>query len=277
MTEYTFKQLVEKAKACQTNVKKEYKLGISYRWSYYFAKAILNPKKNVKKGNFKDCANPSGTAISRQIGKADYTQLAKNYVAWIEKNKTFPNFAYYGDFRIRPKLLCIFFANILVDYNKNGKLPDKMNINSKCFNKPEVVTGNEVYDYFVKKTGKKPKTMDDVLEYVCKYFHYEGYFDDKKSNKQVMDSKAGNCVDLLQWLINMLQPLGYECKCIHVQCRTSKTGHVFGKFLHKKNTENTWVIRDPAAVCQNSVRNVWCENGYRLDENPSWFMENLNR
>ena len=277
MTEYTFKQLVEKAKTCQTNVKKEYKLGISYRWSYYFAKAILNPKKNVKKGNFKDCANPSGTAISRQITKADYTKIAKNYVNWIEKNKTFPNFAYYGDFHIRPKLLCIFFANILVDYNKNGKLPDKMNINSKCFNKPEIVTGNEVYDYFVKTTGKKPKTMDDVLEYFCKYFHYEGYSDDKKSNKQVIASKAGNCVDLLQCLINILQPLGYDCKCIHVQCRTSKTGHVFGKFRHKKNTENTWVIRDPAAVCQNSVRNVWCENGYLLAENPSWFMENLKR
>ena len=276
MSVHTYKELISKAKTCQNNVKKNYELGISYRWSYYFAKAIINPKTDIKKGTFNDCKNPIGTYISRQISKADYLDIAKRYVAYIEKNKRFPNYATYKDYQIRPRLLTIFFANILVSYDKNGKLPVEMNINSKCFTKP-TETGNVVYDYFVKKTGKKPKTMDEVLEYVCNYFHYQGYFDDQKSNKQVMDSKSGNCVDLLQWLINMLKPLGYEGKCIHVECRKSGTGHVFGKFRHKKNTENKWVTRDPAAVCQNSIRNVWCDDGYLLAENPSWFMSNLNR
>ena len=276
MSVHTYKELISKAKTCQNNVKKNYELGISYRWSYYFAKAIINPKTDIKKGTFNDCKNPIGTYISRQISKADYLDIAKRYVAYIEKNKRFPNYATYKDYQIRPRLLTIFFANILVSYDKNGKLPVEMNINSKCFTKP-TETGNAVYDYFVKKTGKKPKTMDEVLEYVCNYFHYQGYFDDQKSNKQVMDSKSGNCVDLLQWLINMLKPLGYDGKCIHVECRKSGTGHVFGKFRHKKNTENKWVTRDPAAVCQNSIRNVWCDDGYLLAENPSWFMSNLNR
>ena len=265
MSVHTYKELISK-----------YELGINYKWSYYFAKAIIKPKTDIKKGTFNDCKNPIGTYISRQISKADYLDIAKRYVAYIEKNKRFPNYATYKDYQIRPRLLTIFFANILVSYDKNGKLPVEMNINSKCFTKP-TETGNAVYDYFVKKTGKKPKTMDEVLEYVCNYFHYQGYFDDQKSNKQVMDSKSGNCVDLLQWLINMLKPLGYEGKCIHVECRKSGTGHVFGKFRHKKNTENKWVTRDPAAVCQNSIRNVWCDDGYLLAENPSWFMSNLNR
>ena len=276
MSVHTYKELISKAKTCQNNVKKNYELGINYKWSYYFAKAIIKPKTDIKKGTFNDCKNPIGTYISRQISKADYLDIAKRYVAYIEKNKRFPNYATYKDYQIRPRLLTIFFANILVSYDKNGKLPVEMNINSKCFTKP-TETGNAVYDYFVKKTGKKPKTMDEVLEYVCNYFHYQGYFDDQKSNKQVMDSKSGNCVDLLQWLINMLKPLGYEGKCIHVECRKSGTGHVFGKFRHKKNTENKWVTRDPAAVCQNSIRNVWCDDGYLLAENPSWFMSNLNR
>ena len=276
MSVHTYKELISKAKTCQNIVKKNYELGINYKWSYYFAKAIIKPKTDIKRGTFNDCKNPTGTYISRQISKADYLDIAKRYVAYIEKNKRFPNYATYKDYQIRPRLLTIFFANILVSYDKNGKLPVEMNINSKCFTKPTEI-GNAVYDYFVKKTGKKPKTMDEVLEYVCNYFHYQGYFDDQKSNKQVMDSKSGNCVDLLQWLINMLKPLGYEGKCIHVECRKSGTGHVFGKFRHKKNTENKWVTRDPAAVCQNSIRNVWCDDGYLLAENPSWFMSNLNR
>ena len=276
MTVHTYKEILGKAKTCQNNVKKNYKLGIDYKWSYYFAKAILTPKKDIKKGTFKDCKNPSGTAISRQISKADYLDIAKRYVAYIEKNKAFPNFATFKSYNIRPRLLTIFFANILVAYDKNGKLPSEVNINSKCFTKPSE-TGNEVYDYFVKKTGKKLKTLDGILEYVCNYCHYQGYYDDQKSNKQVTDSKSGNCVDLLQWLMNMTQPLGYESKCIHVECRQSGTGHVFGKFKHKTNTGGKWITRDPAAVCQNDIHNVWCEDGYKLAENPSWFMENLHR
>ena len=276
MTVHTYKEILGKAKTCQNNVKKNYKLGIDYKWSYYIAKAILKPKTDIKKGTFKDCKNPSGTHISRQISKADYLDIAKRYVAYVEKHKTFPNFATFKSYNIRPRLLTIFFANILVSYDKNGKLPSEININSKCFTKPSE-TGNEVYDYFVKKTGKKLKTLDDILEYVCNYCHYQGYYDDQKSNKQVTDTKSGNCVDLLQWLMNMTKPLGYESKCIHVECRSSGTGHVFGKFKHKTNTGGKWITRDPAAVCQNDIHNVWCEDGYLLAENPSWFMENLNR
>ena len=61
MSTHTYKELISKAKTCQTNVKKEYKLGISYRWSYYFAKAILKPKTDIPKGTFKDCKNQTGT------------------------------------------------------------------------------------------------------------------------------------------------------------------------------------------------------------------------
>lgn len=277
MSVYTYKKIIGKAEDCKKSVKNEYKLGINYKWGYYFAKAILKPKTDIKKGTFADCKNPNGTHISRQISKSDYLKLAKNYVNYIEKNKQFPNFAYYGDYRIRPRLLTIFFANILVDYDKNGKLPSKLNITSKCFIKP-VETGNAVYDYFRKVTGKSYKTIDEFLTYISNYYVYEGYFDDKYSNKQVIDKKRGNCVDLLQMMTNWAKANGYECKCIHVQCRVSGTGHVFGKFKHKTNTGGKWITRDPAAVAGgNDIHKVWCEDGYKLAENPSWFLENLNR
>ena len=78
--------------------------------------------------------------------------------------------------------------------------------------------------------------------------------------------------------MNYAKAMGYESKCIHVKCKTSGTGHVFGKFKHKKHTENTWITRDIAAVANGeSIRSVWCSDGIVQATNPSWFLENLNR
>ena len=129
-----------------------------------------------------------------------------------------------------------------------------------------------------KVISKKFKTLDDLLAYVKAYFTYQKYFDDHKSNKQVIDSKSGNCVDLLQFCMNYAKAMGYESKCIHVKCKTSGTGHVFGKFKHPKHTGNTWIIRDIAAVADGgSIKSVWCSDGIVQATNPSWFMENWNR
>ena len=161
-------------------------------------------------------------------------------------------------------------------YDSHNTLPAVNNINTKIWVKPHEYY-QQIYDYFVKKTGKKFKTLDDLLAYVRDNFTYEFYSDDYRSNKEVMDDFAGNCTDLMQWLANMAQAMGYDWKCIHVECRVSGIGHVWGKFRHKTYTENAWINRDPSAVCGNSIRNMWCEDGYLLAENPSWWMENLNR
>jgi hypothetical protein len=102
------------------------------------------------------------------------------------------------------------------------------------------------------------------------------------SNKSCIDRmneyKGINCVDSLQFVMNMTDDMGYDSKCIHVECRSSGTGHVFGKFRHKKYTDNEWITRDPASVLAgNGIRSVWCEDGYVLAENPEWFLENLHR
>ena len=279
MTVRTYNQTVTVAKEITTNVKNDYKLGKSTKWSYYLAKAILNPKKNIPKIGVNDAPNPQGTSISRTVSKADYLDIVKRYVKFVESDNKhrLPNYVSYGKHKIRPHLATLVFAKILVSYNKNGKLPNEVNINSKAFTKP-TETGNAVYDYFYKKTGKKFKTLDDILEYVANNFKYEYYYDDHKSNKQVTDTKSGNCTDLLQWLTNMVEPLGYDWQCIHVQCRTSGTGHVFGKFRHKKNTDNQWIVRDIAAVASSGdIHNVWCRDGYVLAINPNWWTANRKR
>ena len=277
MPKYKYTKILSKAQECKDSVKKEYKLGINKKWSYYFAKAIIKPKTDITKIDFTKESDPTGTHISRQLTKAEYTDIAKRLIAYVEKHKKLPNYVTYKNYQIKIKLITYVFAKVLLHYKKDGKLPAEININSKIFTKP-VEYKNEVYKYFVKKTGKEFKTIDDLLGYVKHNYSYQYYFDDKKSNKQVIDSESGNCTDLLQFLINMANEMGYESKCIHVKCRQSGTGHVFGKFKHKKNTADKWVVRDIASVADGgSITSVWCKDGYVLGENPSWFMSNLNR
>ena len=279
MTNYTYKQIVTNAKDCQKNVKKEYKTGRTSKWCYYYAKAILKPKTDIKKINFADAPSPKGTSISRQIKQSDYKNICKDLINFVEnpKYKRLPNYVLYGKYQLTPHLLTEFLSRILVWYDKNGRLPSEANINSKIFSKP-VETGNVVYDYFVKKTGKRFTTLDDLLTYVKAYFTYLKYFDDYKSNKQVTDSKSGNCVDLLQWLMNMTKAMGYQSRCIHVKCTVSGTGHVFGEFKHSKHTGGKWIRRDIAAVADGeNIKSIWCGNGNVQAVNPSWFMSNLNR
>lgn len=277
MTEYQYKTVVNAAKTCQASVKKNHKIGITSKWSYFFAKSILKPNQKYNHFTFPAPANPNGNYLSRQIIKNDYLDCCKRLVGYVEANRRMPNYVTWKNFKFHPDLFCEVLSRILIFYDTNKILPSYANVNSKIF-KAETETGNAVYDYFVKKTGKKPKTVDETLSYVSKNMTYEGYYDDKYSNKEVMDKKKGNCTDLLQWLINMAKAEGYETRCIHVKCRQSGTGHVFGQFKHPIHTENTWITRDPAAVAGgNNVRKVWCENGIKIGTNPQWFMANLNR
>lgn len=279
MSKHSYKEILEKAKECKKTVEKEFHLGVNSKWGYYFAKAIITPKKDIEKITFDEAPNPNGDNISRQISKSNYIDLAKDLIQFVEndKHKRLPNYLTYKGLKIRTRVYVEFFARILVFYSENNRLPSEANINNKIFIKP-VETGNEVYDYATKKWGRKYTTLDDLLAFVKAYFTYLKYFDDHKSNKEVIDTKSGNCVDLLQFLINYAKAMGYEAKCIHVKCRTSGTGHVFGKFKHPKHTGNTWITRDIAAVANGgSIRSVWCSDGYLQAENPSWFMSNLNR
>lgn len=277
MSKYSYDKILTAAKTCTTNVSKEYRLGVTTKWGYYFAKSILSPKKDITKISFNTASKPVGTKISRQLKKTEYTDMAKRLVNYVEKHKQLPNYITIGSHKVRTRLYVLMFAKILVSYSKNNKFPDEVNVNYKAFTKP-VETGNAVYDYFVKKTGKKFTTIDDVLAYVKKYGKYIFQFDDVRSNKEVTECLCGNCTDWLQWLINMAEAMGYEWKAIHVKCRVSGTGHVRGQFRHPKNTNGNWINRDPAAVADGgSISSIWCEDGYLLGTNPSWFLANLNR
>jgi hypothetical protein len=276
MTNYKWKDIIKQAQKCKKNVETEYRLGMNSKWSYYFAKAIMTVNTDVKKINFTETTKPIGNNISNQIYKKDYFDMCKRLIKYVETHKQMPNYITYKNYKVLPRLSTYMFSRILVYYSKHDAFPKYANINSKCFTKP-TETGNAVFDYWVKKFGFKPTCIDDVCDYIRDHFEYEFYFDDYKSNQQVIDSKAGNCVDLTQMAVNMAKALGYEWEVIHTECRQSGTGHVYPRF--RKGGE--WFTRDVACIADESTYCVWCDvedgRGYLLAKNPSWLLENLNR
>ena len=285
MSKHSYKEILEKAKECKKTVEKEFHLGVNSKWGYYFAKAIITPKKDIEKITFDEAPNPNGDNISRQISKSNYIDLAKDLIQFVEndKHKRLPNYLTYKGLKIRTRVYVEFFARILVFYSENNRLPSEVNINNKVFTKP-LEPSNEVYKYFVKIFGSFDNTVDGFLKKI-EGLGYGYYYDDVLSNKQTIDNlkKKGankpNCTDSCQMAMNVIKQLVIwglykKVECLHVDC--SSGGHV--KLRITKNDGSTF-IRDIACIISDNGKPltcVWCTNTPKA-VNPSWFMSNLNR
>ena len=287
--------LAKIAKQVKKSVEKHQKIpskteagaGYTYpEYTYVLAKAIVNPGKEVKRqeGIGKPPA-PKGTTISRTIDKTGYTNLAKNLISYVKKEGRLPNFLTYGGYQIEAKVYIDAFARIVNYYYEHKKMPSLVNMNSKAFtaqtkSENTNTSKDEVFQYFVKKFGDV-STIDGALKKVQSR-GYGYYYDDVYSNKTAIDrmySKSGiNCTDSCQVFWHIAKALGYDVKCMHVQC--SSGGHVRLKLRHSKHTEGNWINRDPACVLSDNgkaLTAIWCPNAPLNATNPSWFLANVNR
>ena len=281
MTDYKYATIVSNASKCKQSVEKNYKLGVTSLWSYYFAKAILNPNKDIKKIQFKQASKPHGTSISRQISKSSYADMAKRLIRYVEANQRLPNYLKYGNYQIRTRLYTYIFAKIVVYQYDHKALPKYVEVNSRAFTKP-TETGNSVYDYFVQVFGKFDNTIDGALKKIAGR-GYGYYYDDRYSNKEAINrmknGQGVNCTDSCQVFYNIMQQLiklgKYKrVECLHVKC-LGGDGHVR---LRITLNDGTYIYRDPAAVLDNgNVASNWCINGTTIATNPQWFLNNLNR
>lgn len=250
-------------------------------YSYILLKSVLNPGKEINKLSFKDAPAPNGDSIAIKYDKKDYQSICNEVNKFINANKRLPNYITFKSKKININLSTYANSKIIKFYDSKKRLPDTCRYDSSIFKSKKAaptIKANDAYTYFVKKTGFKGKTIDEVLAYVKKHGKYSFYFNGHRTNKQITDSMTGNCTDWLQWLINIAEALGYEWKCIHVKCIKSGTGHVRGQFKHKTHTGGNWINRDPAAVADGgAINSIWCGNGIIIDKNPSWFMETLRK
>lgn len=166
MASYTYKQLIKQAKTCQTNVKSKYKLDMTDKWSYYFAKAILNPKKDIKKISFGDNPKPTQDKIKTKATKAEYIQLAKDLVAFVEgPKKRLPNYLTFKGKKVAPRLLTYDFAKVLVKYDAKGKFQSEVVIANSVFTKPKTTTTTTKTTTNT-STAKKTTTTSKLKDYL---------------------------------------------------------------------------------------------------------------
>ena len=276
MSSITYETIIDVAWKIQLGIMKQHKLVESTKWDYYMAKAILQRHTAIKKINVNKATNiDKGNYFSRQIKRSVYLDMVTRLIAYTESHNTIPNTIRIGDKLMGVKDFTNMFSAILVYYSKHGELPKTVNVNSKAFVKP-TEDKNTVFTKWVNTFKFTPEYIDDVCDYIRDHFNYQFYFDDQKSNNEVIETKSGNCTDLLQMLINMAEALGYEWKVYHVRCNQSGTGHVYGMFKR----DGDWFIRDIACIADESRYCVWCEagnGGSLIATNPSWFLSNLRR
>jgi hypothetical protein len=281
-----YSKIIKQAKTYVNNVEKKYALGGTTKWAYYFAKSILNPKKNIKSIAFDEAPNPSGTHISRDIYKSSYIDMAERLVKFVESKGNLPNNIRYTtksnkEYLVTTRVYTLLFAKILVYYDKNGKFPQPVNITSKAFKKPDEPS-NEVFAYFEKVFGKID-CIDDALDYMGRYGTYGYYYDDVYSNKQSIDrmrnGQGVNCTDSLQVLWNLMQEFikrgkYKKCTVLHVLC-SGGDGHVR---MSITANDGSVFYRDSACTLENGTYCNWCTSGYTLlATDPYWFMQNVNR
>ena len=280
MSSITYETIIDEAWKFQIGIMKKYELVESTKWDYYMAKAILQRHSPVKKIPVNKATDINkGNYFSRQIKKSVYLDMVQRFITYVETYNQIPNTIRIGEKLMGVKDYTNMFSAILVYYSKHRELPKTVNVNSKAFVKP-TEDKNTVFTKWVNTFKFTPEYIDDVCDYIRDHFNYQFYFDDQKSNKEVIDSKAGNCTDLSQLAVNIAEHLGYDWKAIHVRCNQSGTGHIYPMFRKAGVNGGEWFTRDVACIADESRYCIWCEannGGSIIDINPSWFIQNLHR
>ena len=156
---HSYATIVKKAKTIVNSAEKEHK-SVGNKWSYYIAKAIQNPNKSIKKVALDNAPKPMGDSFANvTIKKADYVKCAKQLTTFVEKNHRLRNYLDFGKKRIRVRDYNYILAKVLVDYDKNKKLPSSSKVNTDVWKKPE-----PLHDYL---TSEGCSGMGQCNGYYC--------------------------------------------------------------------------------------------------------------
>lgn len=240
---------------------------------YVMARAVKYPGKDVTiNGPYVTCPDCTGTGIYQNLEKDEYLKVANKVLIWFKTNVKAPNYISWGKEKISVRLANFAFYKIIAFYdNNNNKLPNTCWFANAVFNtkisgkdgliaKLEKMSGIKINDY---------KTLYHVI-YVL--FRYVFYYEDKKTQAQVLSSGEGNCVDLNQILYYALLEL-YSKEVVQivrgvVQCSDGQYGHVWCRL----KVNGKWINLDASAAAKNKpIGSVICASVISVTNiNPAW-------
>ena len=111
------------------------------QYSYVLAKQVSKINTtNLDKRTVKEPTKPVGDTIDTIIYKKDYLDLASRVATYIEQHNQAPNYAKYGDKRIRFELYTYCFSKILAFYKENNYLPNYCLFKSKDLQNTKTTT-----------------------------------------------------------------------------------------------------------------------------------------
>lgn len=135
----TFAEAVKSARLCKKSVETKQKLQVTPKWGYYYAQALINPRKNISTIPFEIYPKAHGDSINAKIKKADYLDCCKRIVAFTKKNKVMPNYVKWGNKKIKATDYVYNLAKILVWYaDHKYTFPSYNTINTNVWKKKTI-------------------------------------------------------------------------------------------------------------------------------------------
>lgn len=137
-----YKKYVEKKKTTPKTITIKDKTYTYQECTYLFSKFIINQKNDITRFSIKKPANIRGQDISENVLKADYTDMAKRTIEYIERKKQAPDFitTQKSKKHVRVTLYNYAFAKIVVYYGLKKQLPNYVTISSSDFSKSTQTT-----------------------------------------------------------------------------------------------------------------------------------------
>lgn len=136
-----FNEIVKLAEQVKKNVeqKKTASINKTQNYStlaYLFSKSILNIGKSVGIKKVPQNPKPQTAEINGGIGIKNCQKLCQLMVNWVDKHGEAPAYLKFNNKKISIWVWTYATAEIILYYNKNGKLPQKQLVTSKPFRKP---------------------------------------------------------------------------------------------------------------------------------------------
>lgn len=221
----------------------------------------------------------NGQDISNSIQTLElkvFEDMVKRFDAYVSKNKKEPNICYI-DFETKYRYVT------LAKYKDMKARFDKWN--KEHTSKPNFVYinlptsgGGKYYQRAVQVLGTFSTPQDFYNKYI-KGSGYIGYNNDiytfETALQRLKKHLGLNCSDLSQLCYFIFTDMGYNCRFVHIRCK-SGTGHIVLDIKYPKGV-STYTRIDPAAGASTGSKynwgNIWCANGSIIGYNPGWLMK----